>query len=190
MNKNVKIFLIGLLIVILILGLYAINLFSGVTKNVGNKFVEEIVKNDLVGKELKKITTNVPNSKIKNSQTPTKAIENTKVYTYSSSGKRDPFVRYDANANIKQDEIKPDSPLEQIDISKLKLTAIISSGENPKAVIEDINGKGFFVEKGAKIGINNGVITDILQDKIIITETQTDFTGQKKIRTLEMTLRK
>ena len=190
MNKNVKIFLIGLLVVILILGLYAINVFSGITKNVSNKFVEEIVKNDLIGKGLKKITNDISSNKIKNSQSPTKVIESTKVYTYNSSGKRDPFVRYDANANIKQDEINSESPLEQIDINKLKLTAIIYSGETPKAVIEDQNGKGFFVEKGTNIGLQNGVISEILKDKIIITETQTDFTGQKKIRNIEMTLRK
>ena len=127
-----------------------------------------------------------------NTKPPINLKDNKHLYAYNSRGKRDPFVRYDASNNNSKDEKvdKDATPLEKFDISKLKLTAIISSGDIPKAVIEDADGKGFFVEKGANIGLNNGVITDILQDKIIITETQVDFTGQKKVRTIEMKLRK
>lgn len=112
-------------------------------------------------------------------------------YTYNPTGKRDPFVKYDAiSKNNSNNSDSGNTPLEKLDLKQLKLTAIMSVGDNPKAVVEDNNGKGFFVEKGTKIGLNNGIISDILTDKIIITETLVDFTGQKKIRTFEMTLRK
>ena len=37
-----------------------------------------------------------------------------------------------------------------------------------------------------KIGPNNGEVTDILPGKIVVVETQTDFTGQKQTRTFEI----
>lgn len=199
MKRNVIIFIIGILVVILILGIYALNLFFGTFKENPKNAIASVVNSKAFSDKINEIKIKVGKS-LDNSNKPTKnntkppinLKDNKHLYAYNSRGKRDPFVRYDASNNNSKDEKvdKDATPLEKFDISKLKLTAIISSGDIPKAVIEDADGKGFFVEKGANIGLNNGVITDILQDKIIITETQIDFTGQKKVRTIEMKLRK
>ncbi len=133
------------------------------------------------------------NEKIKLSKEEEKELVNSlnntdEKFKYDSRGKRDPFVKFDAN---KSDNIKKgNTPLEQYDISQLKLTAIISDGTEQKAIIEDISGKGFFATKGAKIGIKGGIITDIQENKVIVTETTIDFTGKTTTEIKEMTLRK
>ncbi len=114
--------------------------------------------------------------------------DNNENFKYDSKGKRDPFVKYDASKNDKVK--KGNTPLEQYDISQLKLTAIVSFGDQPKAIIEDISGKGFVAEKGTKVGVKGGIITDIVDNKVIITETTVDFTGKETVTTKEMTLKK
>lgn len=108
-------------------------------------------------------------------------------FNYDPSGKRDPFVKYDASSKNKQ-QVRGDTPLEQVDIKSLKLTAIMSVDNDPRAVIENSEGKGFFVQRGTKIGLNGGVISEILENKIIISETKIDFTGQETVTTIEMSL--
>ena len=108
-------------------------------------------------------------------------------FVYDPAGKRDPFRVFDftprlpTGSNLTQ--------LEKYDLGQLKLTAVLKGFDEPQAIVENQAGKGFPVKKGTKIGMNNGVIADILPDKILILETEIDFTGQKKQNVVEMTLR-
>lgn len=117
------------------------------------------------------------------------ALISAAAYTYDSTGKRDPFRPFDFTprradgANVTQ--------LEQYDIGQLKLTAVLG-GKNPgdaTAIVENEAGRGFTVRKGTKIGLSSGEVVEILPDKLLILETITDFTGQKKTQTVEMKLR-
>ncbi|MGI6680930.1 MAG: pilus assembly protein PilP [Bdellovibrionota bacterium] len=147
-----------------------------------NEIENQLKENKLTGK----------NIKIKISQSKNKSKKEKK-YTYNAEGKRDPFVKYEAensiiaNLNSKKREDAP--PLEQCDIKQFKLTAVMSVGDTLKAIVENADGKGFIVDIGTKIGLNNGVITQILEDKIIISETLVDFTGKEEKTTIEMLLR-
>ena len=108
-------------------------------------------------------------------------------FIYDPTGKRDPFRPFDFSPHQAEDETK--TPLERYDINQLKLTAVLTSEEDPSATVENAAGKGFIVKKGTKIGFNSGEVVEILKDRVLILETSIDFTGQKKTRTIEMKLR-
>lgn len=107
-------------------------------------------------------------------------------FVYDPSGKRDPFEPFDF-APKGEDSSK--TPLERYAIGQLKLTAVLEGFDQPKAIVENSEGRGFTVSKGTKIGPNNGEIVEIQKDKILILETEIDFTGQKKTKTVELRLR-
>lgn len=108
-------------------------------------------------------------------------------YVYDPTGKRDPFRPYDVAPKSASDENK--TPLERYALGELKLTAVLKGFDGPTAIVENSAGKGFSVKKGTKIGPNGGEVVEILPDKLLILETEIDFTGEKKTRTLEMRLR-
>lgn len=108
-------------------------------------------------------------------------------FIYDASNKRDPFRPFSLAPKTDEDSSK--TPLEKFAIGQLRLTAVLDGLAEPKAIVENSEGRGFTVKKGTKIGTNNGVIVDIKPDKIIILETSIDFTGEKKNKTIEMSLR-
>jgi Tfp pilus assembly protein PilP len=55
--------------------------------------------------------------------------------------------------------------------------------------VESVTGKGFTIRLGTKIGQKNGEVVQILKDKVVIVETETDFTGETKTNTVELLLR-
>lgn len=107
-------------------------------------------------------------------------------FIYDPTGKRDPFRAFDFSARATNDA---KSPLERYDLGQLKLTAVLLGMGEPTAIVENSVGKGFTVKKGSKIGTNNGEVVEILQDKVLILESNVDFTGQTATRTVEMKLR-
>lgn len=106
---------------------------------------------------------------------------------YDPTGKRDPFRPFDFAP--KTSEMTGATPLERYEIGQLRLTAVLSGGDDPKALVENSAGRGFTVTKGTKIGTRNGEVVDILSDRILILEKSVDFTGESKTNTVEMKLR-
>ena len=48
------------------------------------------------------------------------------------------------------------------------------------ALVEDSTGKGYFIKRGTEIGKNDGKVTKILKDRIIIEELYEDVFGKVK----------
>ena len=107
-------------------------------------------------------------------------------FVYDPTGKRDPFQPFDFSPKGTDSQ---KTPLEHYSLGQLKLTAVLEGMGEPTAIVENNVGKGFTVKKGTKIGTNNGEVVEIQRDKILILETETDFTGQQKSRTSEIRLR-
>ncbi len=118
-----------------------------------------------------------------------KLLFETDKYYYNPIDKPDPFrpFIYEEKGNQKTRKIK--SPLEQIDISEIKLVGIIKTKNQKIAILEDDTGKGYFVQVGTPIGLHNGIIKAIKDDKIIIEEKATDFTGRITKRKIILKLR-
>jgi Tfp pilus assembly protein PilP len=109
-------------------------------------------------------------------------------YVYDSTGKKDPFRSHDFSPKVV--EGNTGQPLEQYSYSQLKLSAILEGGDSPKAMIEDITGKGHVVTIGARVGNTGGTIAQIEKDKVIIIEKTVEFTGETSTRTVELLIRR
>jgi len=102
-------------------------------------------------------------------------------YIYNPAGKPDPFKPFIQLAPIKGVvRTVPLTPLQKYDISQLKLVAVISTPEGNIALVEDSSGRGYFVKRGTEIGKNDGKVTRILKDRIVIEEIYPDVWGQSK----------
>jgi type IV pilus assembly protein PilP len=102
-------------------------------------------------------------------------------YSYNPVGKPDPFRPFIQLTSAKGgSKTAPLTPLQKYDISQLKLVAIISSPGGNIALVEDVSGKGYFLKKGTWIGKNDGKVTKILKDKVIVEEVYQDIFGQTK----------
>ena len=84
----------------------------------------------------------------------------------------------------------PQTPLEQVAIGQLKLTAIMRMPVGDRAIVEDITGKGYVIKKGTYVGINSGKVTRIGKGRVVIEEVIEDMVGARIIQSTELKLRK
>jgi type IV pilus assembly protein PilP len=110
-------------------------------------------------------------------------------YTYNPVGKADPFKPFIQITPIRDlSRSVPLTPLQKYEISQLKLVAIISTPEGNIALVEDSAGKGYILKKGTGIGKNDGKVTKILKDKVIVEEIYQDIFGQTKTNEISILL--
>ena len=111
---------------------------------------------------------------------------------YNPAGKIDPFeplFREKAVMAKKKKKIKrkPQTPLERIDLSQLKLVGIILAASGNRALVEESSGKGYVVKTGTYIGINGGKIIEIDKELVTVEEQFEDVFG--KIQTQKRKLK-
>jgi type IV pilus assembly protein PilP len=121
---------------------------------------------------------------------------------YDPVGRIDPFIPLVRDEPIKVEkqeavqasaEVKPvrqKTPLEKIELSQLRLRAIIIAASGNRALVEETTGKGYIITKGTYIGRNDGKVTKILKDKVIIEEMIEDIEGKMVIQEKEIKLPK
>lgn len=115
---------------------------------------------------------------------------------YNSKGKLDPFkplIREKPVAlpvkHRKAVRRRLLTPLEKLDLSQLKLVAILRAPSGNKALVEEDSGKGYIVKKGTYIGTNAGRVINILPNKIIVEEEVEDIYGKISVRKKEIELK-
>jgi len=116
---------------------------------------------------------------------------------YNPEGKLDPFeplFRKEPESipirKIKSKRRTPLTPLEKIDLSQLKLSAVILAPSGNRALVQETSGKGYIVKKGTYIGIYSGKIVEILEDQIIVEEEVEDIYGKVSIVKKSLKLQK
>jgi type IV pilus assembly protein PilP len=117
---------------------------------------------------------------------------------YNPEGKIDPFVPLvrDEPAKALQTEKskgekrEPSTPLELVDLSQLKLTAIIRTPSGLKAMVEESTGKGYIVGMGTYMGIHSGKVVNILKDRVVVEEEVEDALGNVVDRNSELKFQK
>lgn len=127
----------------------------------------------------------------KTSSSPAPAIEEEGDYVYDPTDKRDPFQPFIATQTPFRppgEEEIPTTPLQQYDLSQLKLVAILVGTEEGRAMVEDAEGKGYIVEKGVYVGRNFGKVKAVLKDRVIIEERFKDYMGQVKTKEIVLQL--
>jgi len=117
----------------------------------------------------------------KPAEKPETAKKEEREYTYNPAGKPDPFKPFIQLTPTKVGaKGVPLTPLQRYETSQLKLVAIIAAREGNVALVEDSAGKGYFLKKGTAIGKNDGKVTQILKDRVVIEEFAQDLSGQTK----------
>lgn len=117
---------------------------------------------------------------------------------YDPAGKIDPFVpllkddpvKDISNAKPKKEKREPTTPLERVDLSQLKLTAIVRTPSGFKAMVEETTGKGYIVTVGTYVGTHSGRVTNILKDRIVVEEEVEDALGNVSNRNSELKFQK
>ena len=115
---------------------------------------------------------------------------------YNPEGKLDPFAplikEKPVNLPVKQRKAvrrKLLTPLEKLDLSQLKLVAILRLKSGNRALVEEDSGKGYVIKKGTYIGTHSGKVAKILSDRIIVEEEVEDIYGKISVRKKEIKLK-
>ena len=116
---------------------------------------------------------------------------------YNSEGRLDPFEplfrKEPESVSVRKKKSKrrtPLTPLEKMDLSQLKLSAVILAPSGNRALVRETSGKGYIVKKGTYIGIHSGKIVEILKDQIIVEEEAEDIYGKVSIVKKSLKLQK
>ena len=115
---------------------------------------------------------------------------------YSRKGRIDPFepflrkpepeIGIDENAKLKRRV--PRTPLEKMDLSQLRLTAVLRSQTKTRALVQETSGKGYVINEGAFIGNKGGQVSKIFKDRIMVEEKYLDVFGKISVRERELKL--
>jgi len=108
-------------------------------------------------------------------------------YIFNPEKMLDPFRPIEAV--IAAQSAKPDSkeaallpPLQRMELSQLKLVAVVMAGNNTRALVEDSTGMGYIISLGTLMGTRQGQVKSIIPDKVEVLEEVQDFRGVKKTR--------
>ena len=101
---------------------------------------------------------------------------------YDPTGKRDPF-QPQAQPNGPPSLDGPRTPLQQFELSQLRLVAVIIEPGNDRgsrAVVEDSAGLGYILRVDTPIGRNEGRVTAIETDRVVIEEWPVNVFGERR----------
>lgn len=121
--------------------------------------------------------------------------------TYDPTGRFDPFeplfrsepeqrVETEQTASQRRERRVPQTPLERVALSQLKVTAIIRAETGNRALVEDATGKGYVVTKGTYMGLNAGRVIEIDAGRIVVEEEIENVMGELRIQLAELKLQK
>jgi type IV pilus assembly protein PilP len=117
-------------------------------------------------------------------------------YNYNPQGKPDPFkplVEEPKEAppppprKLEAAERPNATPLERVDVSQIKLVALVWGISEPRALVETPKGEGFIIALGTPIGKNYGTVAQITAAGVVIEEKLESSPG--KFKTQERTLK-
>ncbi|WP_159441346.1 pilus assembly protein PilP [Desulfopila aestuarii] len=119
-------------------------------------------------------------------------------FEYRVQNRKDPFVPFitekaTTTTDVDMSEIVDVSGkltgMQLFEPGQLNLVALMKSGNEDFAMVEDFTGKGYVINKGTKIG-KRGVVVEIAPNKVVIEETAQTRAGQKIVTNTVMVLKK
>jgi type IV pilus assembly protein PilP len=106
-------------------------------------------------------------------------------YVYLPEGRRDPFqsiLREAGSEAVKKMDEANLPPLQRVTVSELSVIGIVWGGFGYMAMVQAPDGRGYAVQRGARIGNNNGIVSAITEKEVIVEERFTDIYGKKQVR--------
>jgi Tfp pilus assembly protein PilP len=111
-------------------------------------------------------------------------------FTYDAAGHRDPFRSVEWEEKGRKALLGADrSPLEQYDVNQMSLLAVIWNTGSARALVQDPSGKSYIIGTGTRVGRNEGRITAINDNLVVVKETYVDFLGQETTKDIELRIR-
>lgn len=123
-------------------------------------------------------------------------------YAYRAEGRRDPFESLIRGTQVVAAPPKEEgpfvavvdagkfSPLERYDLEELHLVGIIDAGGSYRGLVEVADGKSYFLGSGTRVGRNGGVVSRVLEDRVVITETYRNPLGETRTKDVYLTFTK
>lgn len=108
-------------------------------------------------------------------------------YSYDATDKRDPFRSFILD-QAKEAADREIGPLEQFDISQLKVVGVLWDTGLPIALVADPSGRPYVVNEGSAMGKNDGRVIKIDDGMVLVKETYVDWLGEKTTKDIEMRL--
>lgn len=103
-------------------------------------------------------------------------------YLYDPSGRRDPFIPLIQKPEDGGRASLALPPLQRVGLTEINLIGIIWGGFGYTAMVQTPDGKGYSVRRGTRIGPNNGIVSKVTQNSIVVTERYTDIYGKEQER--------
>ena len=106
-------------------------------------------------------------------------------YVYLPEGRRDPFLsvlREAGSEGVKRTDEANLPPLQRVTVAELSVIGIVWGGFGYMAMVQAPDGRGYAVQRGARIGNNNGIVSAITEKAVIVEERFTDIYGKKQVR--------
>ncbi len=170
---------------------------------VSGKISQPVTKTTLKKDVGKKNLSSLKESNAKTKILPTeikiedKLVEQKEREHYDSKGKIDPFEPLIQEKPPQEDKPVVDNrpkriltPLEKIELSQIRLVAVIIMKDRSIAMVEEASGKGYEVGIGTYIGKNQGKVFEIRESSIVVKELVKDYKGRLKERVREIKLHK
>jgi Tfp pilus assembly protein PilP len=111
-------------------------------------------------------------------------------FSYDPSGRRDPFRSYEWE-HMKRELADSDhrGPLEQYDLTQLSLVGVVWDVGRARALVQDPSGMSYVVARGARMGKNDGLVTRIEDNLVVVRERYVDLYGNESTKDVEMRIR-
>ncbi len=123
--------------------------------------------------------------------------EKSQIFEYILEGRPDPFVPFISEKASTQ-KLNPDEIIEedveltgmrQFEPGQLTLVAVLKTNDNKIAMVEDVTGKGYMLNRGTPIG-RHGIVSKITLQQVVVTETAHTRSGKEIKNTIVMRLNK
>jgi type IV pilus assembly protein PilP len=109
---------------------------------------------------------------------------------YDKTGMRDPFRSFEWERKEIAAQDMVGGPLEQFDVSQLSVVAVVWKTGSARALVEDPAGQSYIIAKGTRIGKNEGLVTEIDDNLVVVNETYEDYLGTVTKKDIEMRIRR
>jgi Tfp pilus assembly protein PilP len=106
---------------------------------------------------------------------------------YNPTGKPDPFMPTTVSIETGS-KGKKVLPLEQFEVNDFELVGVVTGSGINKAMVQDLTGKGYFIQVGTPIGKMGGKVIRISGKEVVISEPFQDFLGRKSSRVITLKL--
>jgi Tfp pilus assembly protein PilP len=118
-------------------------------------------------------------------------------YEYQVENRPDPFAPF-VTGTSQNNQVRPDEIVDNNEVltgmqlfepGQLTLVALMLTGGDKLAMVQDFTGRGYVIEEGMKVG-RRGVITNITEDRVIIEETARTRSGKVLKNEIAMVLKR